>query len=204
MAGQLQLRRHRVRFAEEYLRKAVALDPRLAQAHRELIYILGYQLRRAELNAEFLALSEISDLTYDMRSTGACCVIGLWEPGTAVEDLTQFIQADPEDRWSRLAIAENYRRMGRLDDAEAAIAPLPPFGPGRPGHPGPAGARPASGRSGRGDAQGQPAGLPPSGPDSAAAWHWRIAIWRPRPATSGSRRSTESPNRDAVLGLATP
>ena len=43
-----------------------------------------------------------------------------------MDELAQFIQADPEDRWSRLAIAENYRRMGRLDDAETALAPLPP------------------------------------------------------------------------------
>ena len=49
----------------------------------------------------------------------------LWEPGTAVDELAQFIQADPEDRWSRLALAENYRRMGRFDDVESALAPLP-------------------------------------------------------------------------------
>ena len=32
--------------------------------------------------------------------------------------------ADPLDRWSRLALAENYRRMGRPDDAESAIGTL--------------------------------------------------------------------------------
>ena len=42
-----------------------------------------------------------------------------------MDELAQFIQADPEDRWSRLAIAENYRRMGRFDDADAALSPLP-------------------------------------------------------------------------------
>ena len=36
-----------------------------------------------------------------------------------------FVQADPEDRWSRLAIADNYRRMGLIDDAETTMAPLP-------------------------------------------------------------------------------
>ena len=124
MAGQVQLRRHRARSAEEYFRKAIALDPRLVQAHRELIYILGYQLRRAEINAEFEALSEISDLTYDNAFHWCLMRTAQWEPGTAVDELAQFIQADPEDRWSRLAIAENYRRMGRLDDAETALAPL--------------------------------------------------------------------------------
>ena len=52
-----------------------------------------------------------------------------WEPGTAIDELALFIQADPEDRWSRLAIAENYRRMGLLDDAARAIEPLPDADP---------------------------------------------------------------------------
>ena len=39
--------------------------------------------------------------------------------------LERYIEADPDDRWSRLALAENYRRMGRSDDALAALAGLP-------------------------------------------------------------------------------
>ena len=38
--------------------------------------------------------------------------------------LEQYIDADPNDRWSRLALAENYRRMGRSDDALAALVGL--------------------------------------------------------------------------------
>ena len=125
MAGQVELRRHRARAAEEYFRKAIAIDPKLERAHSELIYILGYQLRRAELNAEFQALSSITDLTYDQAFHWCLLRNALWEPDTALDELSQFIQADPEDRWSRLAIAENYRRMGRLDDAETVLAPLP-------------------------------------------------------------------------------
>ena len=39
--------------------------------------------------------------------------------------LARFIDADPDDRWSRLALAENYRRMGRSEDAEKTLAGLP-------------------------------------------------------------------------------
>ena len=39
LAGQAELRRSRVRHAEEWLIAATRLDPRLVQAHRELIYI---------------------------------------------------------------------------------------------------------------------------------------------------------------------
>ncbi len=49
LAGQTELRRSRVRYAEEWLVAATRLDPRLVQAHRELIYIYATLLRRAEL-----------------------------------------------------------------------------------------------------------------------------------------------------------
>ncbi|MGA2700174.1 MAG: tetratricopeptide repeat protein [Isosphaeraceae bacterium] len=125
MAGQVELRRHRARFAEQYFRNALQLDPRLVQAHRELIYILGHQLRRPELNAEFLALSRLTELTFDNVFHWCLMRTALWEPSTALQELLLFVQADPEDRWSRLAIADNYRRMGLIDDAGTAIAPLP-------------------------------------------------------------------------------
>lgn len=125
LAGQVELRRHRARFAEQHLRKAIQLDPRLVQAHRELIYIMGYQLRRPELNAEFLALSQLTTLTFDNVFHWCLMRTALWEPSTALEELSLFVQVDPEDRWSRLAIANDYRRMGLIDDAETAIAPLP-------------------------------------------------------------------------------
>lgn len=125
MSGQLELRRQRVRFAEHYLREAITLDPSLAQAHSELIYIYGYQLRRRELNAEFLALSRLRDLTFDNVFHWCLMRLATWEPGPIIKDLSRFVAADPEDRWSKLAIAENYQRQGLLDEAKAAIASLP-------------------------------------------------------------------------------
>ncbi|MGZ3356656.1 MAG: tetratricopeptide repeat protein, partial [Isosphaeraceae bacterium] len=125
MAGQVELRQHRARFAEQYFRKALQLNPKLVQAHRELIYILGHQLRRTELNAEFLALSQLTELTFDNVFHWCLMRTALWEPSTALKELLLFVETDPEDRWSRLAIADNYRRMGLIDDAETAIAPLP-------------------------------------------------------------------------------
>ena len=125
MAGQVELRRHRARFAEQYFRKALQLNPKLVQAHRELIYILGHQLRRTELNAEFLALSQLTELTFDNVFHWCLMRTALWEPSTALKELLLFVETDPGDRWSRLAIADNYRRMGLIDDAATAIAPLP-------------------------------------------------------------------------------
>ena len=125
MAGQVELRRDRARHAEELLRAAVRLDPRLAKAHSELIFVYGMQLRRAELNAEFLALSELTQLTPDNVFHWCLLRTASWEPKEMVETLTRYISADPSDRWSRLALAENYRRMGLPTEAESTLSVLP-------------------------------------------------------------------------------
>lgn len=125
LAGQTELRLNRPRHAEEWLIAATRLDPRLVQAHRELIYIYGTQLRRAELNIEFIALSQLSNLTFDNAFHWCLLRSNSWEPGKMIEPLGRYIDADPDDRWSRLALAENYRRMGRSDEAQSALAGLP-------------------------------------------------------------------------------
>jgi tetratricopeptide (TPR) repeat protein len=125
LAGQTELRRSRVRYAEVLLLAATRLDPKLVQAHRELIYIYGTQLRRTELNAEFLALSQLSNLTFDNAYHWCLLRSYSWEPAKMLGGLERYIEADPFDRWSRLALAENYRRMGRSEDALAALAGIP-------------------------------------------------------------------------------
>ena len=124
LAGQIELRRDRVRRAEGWFQEAIRLDSRLVQAHRELIYIYGMQLRRAELCAQFLALSQLTPLTFDNVFHWCLLRNNSWEPGEAVETLDRYVSADPADRWSRLALAENYRRMGQADSADAVLEPL--------------------------------------------------------------------------------
>jgi tetratricopeptide (TPR) repeat protein len=125
LAGQTELRRNRVRLAEALFREALKLDPKLIQAHRELIYIYGMQLRRRELNAEFTALSRLTDLTFDNAFHWCLLRNNSWEPGEAITSLASYVEADPDDRASRLALAENYVRMNRLEAAEGVLGPLP-------------------------------------------------------------------------------
>ncbi|MFI5460633.1 MAG: hypothetical protein ACHRXM_34900 [Isosphaerales bacterium] len=125
LAGQIELRRDRARLAEEFFHAALRLDPGLIQAHRELIYILGMQLRRAELNVEFLALSERTQLTADNVFHWCLLRNNSWEPGEAIATLGRYVAADPGDRWSRLALADNYRRMGLHAEAVSALTVLP-------------------------------------------------------------------------------
>jgi tetratricopeptide (TPR) repeat protein len=125
LAGQTELRRNRIRRAEEWLIAAIKLEPRLVQAHRELIYIYSTQLRRTELNAEFMALSRLSNLTFDNAFHWGLLRSNSWEPGKMIGPLSRYVDVDPGDRWSRLALAENYRRMGLPGDAERTLAGLP-------------------------------------------------------------------------------
>jgi tetratricopeptide (TPR) repeat protein len=127
--GQLELRRDRTRAAEAALLKALRLYPQLVQARRELVYIYGMQLRRAELGAQFRALAELGPLRFDdvfvWTVTRGCT----WDPAETVRTLGRFVQADPEDRWSRLGLAEALRQQGRSPEAAHVLAPLPESDP---------------------------------------------------------------------------
>ncbi len=129
LTGQIARKRDRVRFAEEAFLAALAINPTLVQAHRELIYIYGMQLRRPELNREFLALKRLNAFKFENAFHWCLLRNNSWEPREAVADLSRFVAADPSDRWSRLALADNYRRMGAHAEAEAALASLTPDDP---------------------------------------------------------------------------
>ncbi len=124
MAGQIELRRDRVRSAEGLLRDAVRLNPELVQAHRELVYIYGMQSRRRALAEQFGVLSELEPLTFQHVFLWCLTRGTVWESSEIVDHMTRYLKADPEDVWSRLALADALENMGRLDDAEKALAPL--------------------------------------------------------------------------------
>jgi tetratricopeptide (TPR) repeat protein len=125
LSGQLELGWDRARVAKGFFQAALRLDSGLIPAHRQLIYIYGMQLRRAEFNAEFLALSERTELTADSVFYWCMPRSILWDQGEAVATLARFVAADPADRWSRLALADNYRMIGLHADAESALTALP-------------------------------------------------------------------------------
>jgi tetratricopeptide (TPR) repeat protein len=129
LAGQLELRRRRMRSAEALLREAVRLDPSLVQAHKELVYIYGMLLRRRELHGEFRALAELTPLTFDNVFHWCLTRNSIWEPKEITDDLRAYVEADPSDRWSRIALAENLRQVGQRDEAEQVLDALPASDP---------------------------------------------------------------------------
>lgn len=124
-AAQLERNRHRIRRAEARLLDAVALEPGLPQARRELIYLYGMQARREELAAQFRALAELGPLDQNELMMWTASHEDIWVNDSIEDDLQRFLDADPEDRQSRLALAEVHLRDGRLDACEAVLKPLP-------------------------------------------------------------------------------
>jgi tetratricopeptide (TPR) repeat protein len=129
MAGRLERARHRARPAEAHFLRALRAVPDLADARKELVYLYGIQLRRREVDAEFRALARSQRLTHHDLFTWALTHFSSWSPDVA-EDLQAFVDADPADRHSRLALAEvlldqpgQGDRVVRLLDALPATDP---------------------------------------------------------------------------------
>jgi predicted Zn-dependent protease len=128
-AGQIEVRRGRARPAEAAFRASLKLFPDGVQPRKELAYIHNVQHRQAELDAtlgELLKLDAL-DFTYILHWTKTRNTV--WNPNGDLPALRKFVTADPEDRWSRLALAEALRRLDRPGEAEGALAPLPDSDP---------------------------------------------------------------------------
>ncbi len=125
LSGRIERQRDRIAAAELAFRRALTLKPGLIEAHRELIYILGIQSRRSEVDAEFRALAGLTTLTHHDLFTWALTHFSRWSPDV-VSDLEGFIAADPGDRQSRLALASMLiGRPGTEDQIRNILAPIP-------------------------------------------------------------------------------
>jgi tetratricopeptide (TPR) repeat protein len=125
MTGLIERQNHRLRLAEAALRRAIELEPRLVQAHQELVYILGMQLRRREIDAEFKTLGRLTPLSHHDLFTWSLTHFTVWGPDIA-EDLESFIGADPYDRYSRLALASLLvNAPDKETKVERILEPLP-------------------------------------------------------------------------------
>src|SRR4051812_3943873 len=129
LTGRIQRQRNLTRAAESAFRKAIAIAPRLMEAHRELIYLLGLQLRRREVDAEFKTLSRLTALTHhELYTWGLTHFNFLHNVLTrdTADHLQAFIMADSEDRSSRLALASLLLKSPDSEDmVERTLEPLP-------------------------------------------------------------------------------
>ena len=125
VAGQIEKVRDRARHMEALFLESLRLDPKLAQARRELILLYAMQARRADLNAQYRALAELEPLDYDDVFFWMNSFENRWINSLIRPQLERYLAADPEDRSSRLALAGVLVRYNELEGAEALLRPLP-------------------------------------------------------------------------------
>jgi tetratricopeptide (TPR) repeat protein len=128
-AGQIEKERGHASAAEAYYRRAVALDPSLIQAQRELAYLYALQRRKADCDAAFRALARLMPLDYVLAFAWCQSFCGIWNPYEVREPLTRFVTEDPSDRWSRLALATSFRLTSEPEEAEKVLRSLPASDP---------------------------------------------------------------------------
>jgi predicted Zn-dependent protease len=122
--GQVQIRCGMTRPAEAAFLASLRLLPRAVQPRKELVFIYNIQHRQAELDAVLTALLDLDGLDYQYVLHWTKTRNVVWNPRGDLPSLEKFAAADPDDRWSRLALVEALRRLDRIDDAERALAPL--------------------------------------------------------------------------------
>jgi tetratricopeptide (TPR) repeat protein len=117
-AGQIEKSRDRARRMEALFLEALRLDPKLAPARRELILLYAMQARRADVNAQYRALSALEPLHYEDVLLWTASVEDIWINETIRTQLERYLAADPEDRLSRLALAEVEALLRHLPDPD--------------------------------------------------------------------------------------
>jgi tetratricopeptide (TPR) repeat protein len=126
LLGRIERRRGRARKAEASFLRALKGDPNLLAARRELINIYGLQLRRREIHEQFLAVSDKAGLNFQDLVIWMHIHALNWDEAEVAE-LESFLRADPDDRFTRLALAEvALTRSESMGKIAGWLAPLPP------------------------------------------------------------------------------
>jgi tetratricopeptide (TPR) repeat protein len=130
VTSRVELGRFRARRMEEALSRALRLDPKLTEARRSLVYLYGIQERRPEARQQFAALAEQGPLNFNLvRHWCISHQEQVEDPKEVHSTLERFVQNDSGDRWSRLALARAYRRLGLFDRSRECLTPLPESDP---------------------------------------------------------------------------
>ncbi|QEH32842.1 hypothetical protein OJF2_13260 [Aquisphaera giovannonii] len=200
--GQIEMGLHRARLAERAFLRSLELEPRQVQPYRELISIYTMQQRRKDCDALFRDLVGFAELDHILSYAWSQNECGLLDPNEAVGILRECVAADPEDRWSRLALATTYLWTHAHDELKDTLAPLPADDPD-------ARAIRVESAMDRGEVEEAErlAGGPPSGSPRLELARAKLSLGRadPRASADAFRRvlEAEPSNREATrcLGL---
>ena len=117
--GQLELHRQRARAAEASLRRAIAIDPGLVAARRELVYLYGMQRRCEDLSAQFTALAELAPMTFEQVTLW--CLIGAL-PGTLTKSSRFSRHLSKPTQQTGRRVWPLRKRMGVSDSTQTSKA----------------------------------------------------------------------------------
>ena len=129
MSGLIELERNRARPAEAALLKSIELDPGQTSARLELARIYARQQRLGNFDEQFGALSERNMLEFEHVRFWFMTRNAPWEAKDDIEILDRMVKADPDDQWSRLALAEGLQRIGRMMRQKKLLQPVPDANP---------------------------------------------------------------------------
>ena len=129
LAGQIELARRHLRASEAAFLRSHALDPEIIQVSRELAYLYALERRKKDADVQFRALAERVPPDHVIAFAWCQNFCGIWDPSEPRAPLSEAIAFDPEDRWSRLALASSFQLTTELDQAEATLKPLPDSDP---------------------------------------------------------------------------
>jgi predicted Zn-dependent protease len=125
LTGQLELGRNHSKAAEAAYLRSLALDPNQIQPHRELAYLYALQRRKADCDAQFRSLAQLTNLDDILVFAWCQNYCGIWDPKEASKLLRGFLAEDPDDRWSRLALATSCRLTNQHEEVEKVLGTLP-------------------------------------------------------------------------------
>jgi Flp pilus assembly protein TadD len=125
LAGQIEVANGRLRAAETHLLAAIARDGSNVHAHRELAYIYNVQHRLHELNQQMEELAELYAVSFEHLLHWAKTRNGRWNSARDCESLAKYLAVDPDDRNTRLALADGLQNLGHIEEAISVLASLP-------------------------------------------------------------------------------
>ena len=122
-AGQVEIHRFRARPAEAAFLESLRLFPLGVQPRRELVYLYNIQGRQAELDLQLSKLLDQDAIGFQQILHWTKTRNTPWNPEGDLEALEK-LAADPEDRWSRLALIRALARTTRREHARSMIETL--------------------------------------------------------------------------------
>lgn len=117
LEGTLLLEQNRARPAERLLLESARLHPTYPQPHERLVGLYAVQLREDECRAQLAALGRLRPWTLGELIVWHLCTGMVHSPQKAIGELTGYVDADPDDAHSRLALARYFLYVDRTDEA---------------------------------------------------------------------------------------